>query len=92
MADWIWFKSAHFLVYGTLGFFVYFAVWMQEVSISKLKFVTWYILMILATLDEFHQSLVPGRGSRPSDVLIDMLAVWTVLQILARYNKFTAKE
>jgi VanZ family protein len=87
VADFFWFKSAHFFVYGLLTLLVWFAWRAQLWRPQSLILATWYTLCIAATLDEFHQRFVPGRGSRPMDVFIDLLAAWAVLQVAARYNE-----
>lgn len=87
VADWIWFKSAHFLVYGTLTFFVWMALRVQGWKFERARLGTWYILVLAAVLDEFHQTFIPGRTGRVLDIFIDLLAAWSVLQILAGYNR-----
>jgi VanZ family protein len=87
VADWIWFKSAHFLVYGTLTFFVWNAFRVTGLRSERARLTTWYVILLAAVVDETHQLFIPGRTGRVLDVFIDLLAAWSVLQVLSRYNR-----
>lgn len=41
----------------------------------KLMFLTFSLSVICASLDEFHQSFVPGRCGTPVDVLVDSVGI-----------------
>lgn len=41
-----------------------------------------FCTLVLASSDEYHQSLIPGRTSSPRDVLIDMCGAFAVQLIL----------
>jgi VanZ family protein len=47
------------------------------------------IVMVVAALDEFHQSFVPSRGSSPWDALLDTLgaALFLAVAWLVRIRK-----
>lgn len=90
--QFVWFKSAHVIVYATLTFTVWLA-WMKNgLTDLRLELATWYVLVIASSLDELHQQFTPGRTGRISDVLIDLVAAWAVLQILRRYNRTTIHD
>src|SRR5690625_1594783 len=69
-------KSAHFLAYLTLGFFVMNAV---QISFRKAIFkliryrISFALLVCIlyAISDEVHQLFIPGRSGEVGDVLID---------------------
>ncbi len=66
-------KAAHFSIYGILGVFVCLSVssFIETKIIAYLTALS--ITIILAILDEFHQSFVPGRSMEFTDVMIDGL-------------------
>ncbi len=82
--DWVLRKIGHLAVYALLAF----------VTVSALRalrvphVVTFTVLLgtLYAVTDEFHQSLVPGRSSLATDVLIDIgglligLGTWLLLR------------
>lgn len=92
--DFVWFKSGHVFAYTVLLFFLFYgtvkAVKMCKVVISRHKVFlgSWLFLIFLAGIDEIHQSFVPGRHPRISDIFIDALGSGTVLFLLERYNAF----
>lgn len=66
-------KTGHFLGYGTMGLLWLRAWWM---TLPKAAFLLDAALALLGTaavasLDEYHQSLLPNRTGIPSDVLLD---------------------
>ena len=65
-------KLAHMAEFALLGFSVYFALKYDEFSYKFTKYVTFFIVLAVASLDEFHQLMVPGRNGNPRDVMIDM--------------------
>ncbi len=83
--DFIWFKTAHVLAYAFLTRLVWFgmSVWVEKPQRWKATFFT---VLFLAIIDELHQSTVPGRHPRMTDILIDMSGSTAVLFLLERYN------
>ena len=68
--DWVVKKGAHVTEYAILGWLIQRArgqrrAWWQS----------WLIAVAYAATDEFHQSFVPGRHARVTDVLIDAAGV-----------------
>lgn len=66
-------KSAHFILYGVLGFLC--AVYFNHFRVSnKIKFLAATVLTSLYGMtDEIHQLFVPGRAGKLYDVLVDTL-------------------
>lgn len=83
----LWFKSAHLIVYAVLTILVW-RFWQICFGFSTpIKVIlTTQLVFILAGLDEWHQSLVVGRTARWQDVGIDLLATALVLWWVTRYN------
>ncbi len=64
-------KAAHFSIYMLMSIFIYAEIvfWTKKYLLSIASTVG--ICIILAAMDEFHQSLVPGRTPLSKDVIID---------------------
>ena len=76
-------KLAHVTEYGILGLLLlrawrgehrgqFCAAWVRQAL---------GIVMVVAALDEFHQSFVPSRGSSPWDALLDTLGAALFLAV-----------
>ena len=66
-------KGAHMGVFFALTGLLLFALW-RSVKRPALRAAAALTLCgLLACLDEFHQTFVPGRSGKPQDVLIDLL-------------------
>lgn len=77
-------KSAHVVVYAVM-----YVLALRAFSTNKKAAVHQAILFcfLYAVSDEFHQTFVPGRGGRVSDVLIDMGGVvlsWASVRYIQR--------
>lgn len=66
-------KSAHFLIYMTLG--ILLVSFINEFSIAnkKMFFLAIFLSFLYACSDEVHQLFVPGRSGQLTDVLLDTL-------------------
>lgn len=88
----VWFKTAHLIVYALLGWFSLLA-WHVTTNWSlrdrRLLILVASFVFMLAALDEWHQSFIPGRGPHVRDVLIDLVGAGAVLWSASRYNRFT---
>ena len=71
-------KTGHFIGYGTLGLLFYrgwrlsgqiLAVLRPRILDATLSLAC---TLVVASADEYHQSLLPSRTGRPQDVLLDM--------------------
>ena len=67
--DFIWKKSVHVMSYALLA-----ALIRRAIAASPQATQWAFVLTLLYAIgDEFHQSFVPGRTARATDVLIDMV-------------------
>ena len=62
---WLFVKGYHFLEFAVL------AVLLARALKPRSAAIAFFISVVYAGTDEFHQSFVPGRGGMVSDVLID---------------------
>ena len=79
-------KSGHFIAYGLIGI-AWLRAW--RLTFPRLRFIADFLLMLLGTCalaswDEWHQSLLPNRGSSPWDVLLDCSGA-TILSLIAYF-------
>ena len=83
-------KAAHVTEYCILGLLVYRAFKVDISKPWKLSFLTVTFVAIAASLDEFHQSFVPSRGSSVFDVgwdciggliAIMLLSIWRAIRV-----------
>lgn len=72
-------KLAHMVLYASLGFFAYAFFYLvfqyNKMIMMRLALAIPFSLLFslcYASLDEFHQSFVQGRGDSISDVMVDM--------------------
>jgi VanZ family protein len=72
---WLFVKGWHSVEFGTLFLLIYLA---------NQRKVGWALLVACSygALDEFHQSFVPDRGARITDVMIDWLGIGIVLIVI----------
>ena len=80
-------KTAHIVVYATLAVLWFRAFMKSGKSIPAAVFLTFTFSLLCAGLDEYHQSLVPGRTGLVSDVYIDITGAGTALVISAIKTK-----
>jgi VanZ family protein len=92
-------KSGHFIGYGLLCL-TWLRAWI--LTFPRFFFLKNAVLALLCTAvvascDEFHQSLLPNRGSSPWDVLLDCcgaatmtLIAWLVVRLLRRNDRHGA--
>lgn len=64
-------KGAHFTLYLILGIFVFLTLYEFTHALGFSVLLGQIMTMILAGVDEYHQSYVPGRSMEFTDVLID---------------------
>lgn len=76
-------KAAHVFVYFILSCFVLRGLRVFGVKNSTRFIYAGVIVCVIAISDEYYQSLVPGRGPRVQDVMIDMLGF--VLAVLGTF-------
>jgi VanZ family protein len=74
-------KSAHILIFGFLGILFYIVIKKRTIWYA------WFCTVLVAILDEWHQSFVPGRSPLIQDVLLDSLAAFLFLIIVAFFTR-----
>jgi VanZ family protein len=74
-------KSAHVLMFGFLGILFYRAIRKRSIWYA------WISTALIASLDEWHQSFVPGRSPLIQDVMLDSLAAFLFLMGIAFINR-----
>ncbi|MCX7710985.1 MAG: VanZ family protein [Clostridia bacterium] len=84
-------KCIHFISYFTLTLLVYAIFSFFNVCGRKKYIFSIITIIIIASLDEFHQSFVPSRGASALDVLIDTAGSNLALFILWTGSKYKEK-
>ena len=79
-------KLAHFSIYLLLGLLTVRAVMLHSDKKSFQIVAALLICFLYACSDEFHQSLVPGRGPSFRDVMIDTAGALMGVLIVMRCN------
>lgn len=65
-------KGGHMIGYAVLGLLWWRALAARQGQVDRRTLVLAFFLTVLyAISDEYHQTFVPGRGGSPKDVLID---------------------
>ncbi len=65
-------KAAHMSIYFILAALLFYALWRSGLRPRPGMAAAVGLCALLAGLDEFHQTFVPGRDGKLSDVLIDL--------------------
>lgn len=76
-------KAAHMFLYFVLALLVCFAVCFFSRRIRQRMGLTAFVCALLAGLDEYHQTMVPGRSGELRDVLVDLCGAGIALSFLA---------
>ena len=69
---WVFVKGYHLLEFTVLFLLVYVSVRRTRLQPVQTLAVSYVATAVYSALDEWHQSFVPLRGGRVTDVLIDM--------------------
>ena len=85
-------KAAHVTEYCILGLLVYRAFKVDIAKPSKVRILTVAFVAAAATLDEFHQSFVPSRGSSIFDVGWDCIGGLIAIMLLWIWSAFRVVE
>lgn len=66
----------HLIEYGTLAFLSVLSFTSSSLTIGRKRFIQILIcLLCFATLDEFHQLLIPGRTFNPVDLVFNVVGI-----------------
>lgn len=84
-------KSAHMAVYFVLAGLL---LWALRDAAGPGRRGAWTALLcaVLAGLDEFHQTFVPGRSGQVRDVLIDLAGAGCLLLLWALWRRLTRRR
>ncbi|WP_179232847.1 VanZ family protein [Paenibacillus rigui] len=74
-------KAVHVLIFGLL------ALLLHRIFRTKSLSRAWACTVVLAGLDEWHQSFVPGRTPSIRDVLLDSAAALVFLLVMTWWRK-----
>lgn len=82
-------KGAHLLAFGILALLVRAALAGSVTRADRSQVNSWAFALTLlyASIDEIHQSFVPGRAGRVADVLIDGVGALLALGLAARLSR-----
>jgi VanZ family protein len=73
-------KSGHLFIFGVLAASIYWAIGGND---KRTLILAWSASVLFAISDEYHQLLVPGRGSWVNDIGIDALGAIIGLFLLS---------
>lgn len=72
-------KLAHLTGYGILGALAWRAA---RIDLRRALPVAYAVVIIVASIDEWHQSTVPSRGGSPWDVLLDVAGATVAIALM----------
>lgn len=78
LADFIFKKTAHIVVYATLYFLIIRGFLKLNYKFKEIWIKAFIICLIYAIFDEIHQSTVPGRTATITDIGFDSLGAGLV--------------
>ena len=83
-------KAAHMFLYFVLFLLLALALYLVQRKIWRRITAAGVACLLLAALDEYHQTFVPGRSGEPRDVAVDMagalcaLGIWLLLRWICK--------
>ena len=84
-------KCGHFVGYFTLSFFL-FRAWRATLRLPwaprwalRWAAIAFFMSALVASLDEWHQTFIPSRTGRISDVMLDSIAALTAQVLIFLY-------
>lgn len=87
-------KTAHFMEYALLAMTIAFHMSVIRSNKTRLILVSVLLSALYAASDEFHQTMVPGRGGQIRDVILDTagavtgtLLFYYAITLIARIRK-----
>lgn len=97
VAEWVWFKSGHLVFYALQALWLWIA-WLQVAKwpfalVNKYPAVISLVMssvLALSILDEWTQSMTPGRTPRLIDLVVNVLAGAFTCFLL--YNRATRRD
>ena len=92
-------KLAHLTGYGILGALAWSAATpvaaltreaRAATGVAALQ--TYFVVILVASIDEWHQSLFPSRGASPWDVLLDVVGATIAIGIMIRVQQLRSRR
>lgn len=80
-------KSAHATEYALLAVSILYALRCNDVQSDKANWLAWFMTVLYACTDEFHQLFVPGRAGLLTDVMIDAAGAAAGLMVIYLLQK-----
>jgi VanZ family protein len=74
-------KAAHMFIYFVLALLLYLAL--SALMVKRRKTLSAVLCLLLASLDEYHQTFIDGRSGQLRDVLVDLTGGLLALLLLA---------
>lgn len=90
--SWIVRKSAHFTEYLLLAVLALPVAIHYRGHHRQTWWLVWLFCVIYAATDEWHQTLIPGREGRATDVLIDGLGAITGIWLALSWRRKRASQ
>lgn len=86
-------KAAHFFAYFVLGILVFYALQQSLRKVNWNQAVTAFFISVLyAISDEFHQLFIPGRSCEMRDILIDSFGAFFGISLYYLYLYLSTKK
>ena len=82
-------KATHFFGYGILA--VIFYLFYRKLNWQVPIILAFCTIVIIASLDEFRQSMIPGRSGIVEDVILDSCGAFTLLIIVKLFQGIAHK-
>lgn len=83
-------KATHFAIYFMLAFIAFRVIYMMNQRVGLSAVLAWLLTIAFASIDEYHQTFVAGRGGQVSDVILDSAGGLTAIimsVIIMKLNK-----
>ncbi|NLL05213.1 MAG: VanZ family protein [Clostridiaceae bacterium] len=75
-------KTLHFFEYAILATLTFITLKLRGLKLKYISIITLMFTSMIAAVDEYYQSLIPGRTPHIRDVFIDTLGAFTAIIII----------
>lgn len=94
--NYIFRKIMHFIEYAILASLTFITLKLRKLRLKHISIITLLFVGIVAAVDEYYQSHIPGRSPHIRDVLIDTLgafaAIITILINIKLFQRLKKKD
>ena len=80
-------KCAHAGEFGVLTWLLLRSLYPKPFTLDRARWVAVLIALLDAVSDEYHQSFVPLRSGKATDVLFDAVGILTLAYIVGRFDR-----